>query len=129
MSTSPVMSITDEMVVELEALASKATPGPWSYDSSYVCTVRQDGGTTYVESWNPVADALLSKNVHYIAKANPATILALLAERKELVRDRERLDWLADPDNTTGNVQLPIKCVTENVHSLRAAIDAAMVKA
>ena len=98
MSTSPVMSITDEMVVELEALASKATPGTWSYDRSYVCTVRQDGGTTYVESWNPVADALLSKNVHYIALANPATILALLAERKELVRDRERLDWLADPD-------------------------------
>ena len=124
--TAPlVQSITDEMVAELELLASKATPGPWSYDSSYVCTVRQEGGTAYVEGWNPVADALLSKNLHYIAKANPATILALLAERKDLVRDRERLDWLADPDNTTGNVQLPIKCVTSNVHSLRDAIDAA----
>jgi len=69
------------------------------------------------------------KIARYYAACSRDTILALLAERKELVMDRERLDWLADPDNTTGNVQLPIKCVTENVHSLRAAIDAAMVKA
>ena len=125
MTTGLLPSITDELVAELEALASKATPGPWGYDGSYVCTVRNDGETVYVQSWDPVADALLSKNVHYIAAANPATILALLAERKELIKDRERLDWLADPDNTIGNVQLPLKCVTANVHSLRAAIDAA----
>ena len=41
-------------------------------------------------------------------------------------RDAERLDWLADPNNSIGNVQLPTECVTENLHSLRAAIDAAM---
>ena len=41
-------------------------------------------------------------------------------------RDAERLDWLADPNNSIGNVQLPTKCVTENLHCLRAAIDAAM---
>lgn len=40
--------------------------------------------------------------------------------------DAERLDWLADPNNNIGNVQLPTECVTENLHSLRAAIDAAM---
>ena len=40
-------------------------------------------------------------------------------------RDKERLDWLADPENRIGNVQLPVGAVTENVHSLRAAIDAA----
>lgn len=43
-------------------------------------------------------------------------------------RDAERLDWLADPNNSIGNVQLPTECVTENLHSLRAAIDAAMEK-
>ena len=41
-------------------------------------------------------------------------------------KDAERLDWLADPNNSIGNVQLPTECVTENLHSLRAAIDAAM---
>lgn len=43
-------------------------------------------------------------------------------------RDAERLDWLADPNNSIGNVQLPTECVTENLHSLRAAIDDAMEK-
>lgn len=86
MNTPLVVSVTDELVAELEALASKATPGPWNYDGSYVCTMRKEDGTTYVESWNPVADALLSKNVRYIATANPATILALLAERAEFRR-------------------------------------------
>lgn len=59
------------------------------------------------------------------ASVSRYTLAALLAELKELVSDRERLDWLADPDNTIGNVQLPLKCVTANVHSLRDAIDAA----
>ena len=90
----------------------------------------------------------------YIAAANPATVLALLdeveaahaarreaqtrvAELTEKVQalgrklhrhklDTARLDWLADPGNTIGNVQLPTECVERNLHSLRAAIDDAM---
>ena len=49
---------------------------------------------------------------------------------KELEReygaDAARLDWLADPDNAIGDVQLPTECVLENMGSLRDAIDAAM---
>ena len=41
-------------------------------------------------------------------------------------KDAERLDWLADPNNSIGNVQLPTECVIGNAHSLRAAIDDAM---
>ncbi len=40
--------------------------------------------------------------------------------------DTVRLDWLADSDNTTGNVQLPAECVHQNPDSLREAIDCAM---
>ena len=40
--------------------------------------------------------------------------------------DARRLDWLADPTNAVGNVQLPRACVERNLHSLRAAIDDAM---
>jgi hypothetical protein len=40
--------------------------------------------------------------------------------------DKRRMDWLADPENPIGNVQLPVGAVTENAHCLRAAIDAAM---
>jgi hypothetical protein len=49
-------------------------------------------------------------------------------EIQALRKDAERLDWLADPNNSIGNVQLPTECVTENLHSLRAAIDDAMEK-
>lgn len=42
------------------------------------------------------------------------------------MKDAERMDWLADPENTVGNVQPPAECVTANLHSLRDAIDAAM---
>lgn len=47
-------------------------------------------------------------------------------ELAELLRDKARLDWLADPDNDIGLVSLPKQAVMANLHSLRAAIDAAM---
>lgn len=50
-----------------------------------------------------------------------------LAEQVQaLKRDKERLDWLADIENSIGNVQLPRVCVERNPHSLRDAIDDAM---
>lgn len=42
------------------------------------------------------------------------------------MKDSERMDWLSDPENGIGNVQLPTTVVIENPHSLRDAIDAAM---
>lgn len=51
--------------------------------------------------------------------------LSLRAEIDRLRKDADRLDWLADPENTIGNVQLPRECVEQNLHSLRDAIDEA----
>ena len=52
---------------------------------------------------------------------------AVLAAEVQLLRaDAARLDWLADPDNIIGNVQLPTMCVMNNLHDMRAAIDEAM---
>lgn len=48
------------------------------------------------------------------------------AELVELQKDKARLDWLADVNNTIGNVALPRDIVERNLHSLRAAIDEAM---
>ena len=45
---------------------------------------------------------------------------------EEALKDAKRMDWLADPENTVGNVQLPTEAVTANLHSLRDAIDAAI---
>ena len=44
----------------------------------------------------------------------------------ELLKDRARLDWLADVDNKIGGVTLPRDIVERNLHSMRAAIDEAM---
>lgn len=49
------------------------------------------------------------------------------AELVELQKDKARLDWLADVDNTIGNITLPRDIVERNLHSMRAAIDEAMV--
>jgi len=50
----------------------------------------------------------------------------LKIERNNAIADSKRLDWLADPANTIGNVLLPNDCVEQNPQSLRDAIDAAM---
>ena len=58
-----------------------------------------------------------------------ATVAALWEARAEIERlraDAARLDWLADPGNHIGNVQLPTECVLAHPESMRAAIDAAM---
>lgn len=138
------MTVTYELLAELEEAASNATPGPWSYDGSYVCTMRQDGETVYVESWNPVADALLSKNVKYISAANPSTITALTAELRrlraenaDLAKDAGRYRWLRD-DAQNCPVECPVIVIADEFASnvsndlvfgaeLDTAIDTAMV--
>jgi hypothetical protein len=50
----------------------------------------------------------------------------LRAEIELLRKDKARLDWLADPKNTIGNVSLPRQHIMDHPESMRAAIDAAM---
>lgn len=50
-----------------------------------------------------------------------------LKDEVDLLRkDAEMLDWLSDPKQSIGNVQLPTHCVQNNLHSLRDAITDAM---
>ena len=53
-------------------------------------------------------------------------VAGLLMEMSDNVKDKTRIDWLADLNNEIGNVQLPNKCVENNIGSLRDAIDEAM---
>ena len=129
-TTGPVTTVTDELLAELEEAASNATPGPWSYDGSYVCTMRQDGETVYVESWNPVADALLSKNVKYISAANPSTITALTAELRRLRAEKAELGGLLrEAGKTIHKLQAeqptPLR-IARYLDAMRAKIDTAM---
>ena len=72
---------------ELKRLAEAATPGPWAYDGSYVCPARTEDGTTYVELWRSIADCHQPENTKFIAAANPAAVLALIAEIDQLKSD------------------------------------------
>ena len=49
------------------------------------------------------------------------------SELQELLKDKARLDWLADVDNELGGVILPRDIVERNLHSMRDAIDEAML--
>lgn len=48
------------------------------------------------------------------------------ADLQELLKDKARLDWLADVNNSIGNVLLPRDIVERNLGSLRDGIDEAM---
>jgi hypothetical protein len=52
----------------------------------------------------------------------------LRAEIELLRKDGARLDWLADPKNTIGNVTLPRQHIMDHPDSMRAALDAAMAE-
>ena len=54
-------------------------------------------------------------------------IAELQRENAELQKDKARIDWLADVNNTIGNVALPRDIVERNLGSLRDGIDEAML--
>lgn len=78
-------------ITELKALAEKATPGPWLHEKENVhtggvCSVNQ-GGEPWFEVWSPNwMDAPAKNNeadAAYIAAANPAEILELIAQLED----------------------------------------------
>jgi len=95
MKTGLVVSVTDELVAELEALAIKATPGNWATDGdTWVCANDSDQlNNGFVLAICEGPDKL--KNAEYMAKASPLVIRALLAERAELLRDAGRFRLFA----------------------------------
>ena len=98
MSTSPVMSVTDELVAELESecrLGADQHGGMGNdYDSSL---------------FDRIGD----------------TLLALLAERAELLRDRERLNWLSEQGDDTQWMNI-LRIEMDDYETLRDAVDEIM---
>lgn len=77
--------MTDTELSELEAKAKAATPGPWKYEDPII--VRELSEI----SWQGV-DIDKRQNMAFIATANPAAILELIAELRQTKAER---DWLA----------------------------------
>lgn len=84
---TPVPSITDDQLAEIEALARDAVPGPWKHevdeDSCYGATfVMLDTGA-YSPPLCRIDDEATAE---FVAVTNPATILAMIARIRELER-------------------------------------------
>lgn len=153
MSTNPVVTVTDELLEELENEAQMATKGPWEAIDSPVGELFVSGSCDefICGAIDHVHDA------NFIALANPATILALLhhirtmqqelkaahisVDNCELFRkDAERYQWLRNEAMDTAgycpvvllvNDCLEPACGTKTssvleLDALDAAIDAAM---
>lgn len=69
---------------KLKALAEAATPKKWSTSGSYIAPTREESGATYVESWRSIALVSDDKDRAFIAAANPAAVLELVAEIERL---------------------------------------------
>ena len=92
--------MTDAQLATLEAAAKAATPGPWvtDYRQRYVfaegvnvCEIRGYGELIHMVPESDVIEQMRN-NAAFIATANPAAVLELIAELRQVRRER---DWLA----------------------------------
>ena len=88
------MTVTDELLAELEELANKATGGDWEYRLGLIRTMPDQDGYVPIavapnspKNWRGQRDA----NMQHIAAANPATITALTAELRRLRAENAEL--------------------------------------
>lgn len=87
MTTSPVMTVTDELLAELEEAASNATQDAWE-----LLPGTNLSGPEIIANGESIAWVLDSEaDAVHIATANPATIAALTAELRRLRAENAEL--------------------------------------
>lgn len=72
---------------ELTRLAEAATPGPWEIDEArqiFAKSVGEYVAITEIEDFDPIPFEQGAKDAEFIAAANPAVLLILLAENDAL---------------------------------------------
>ncbi|HIE1217669.1 TPA: ead/Ea22-like family protein [Serratia marcescens] len=102
----------DNKLSELKAAAMAATPGPWSYN----------GNCKYGIWWPAENCYVLFANTHedsaFIAAANPAVVLALLAELE--IERASREQWQRNFQRTEERAERLDSMLTESVQALKA---------
>lgn len=96
--------MTDAELDDLEAKAKAATQGPWHRSGD---SVIQTAHVTRDVWFIPKAES----DVDYIAAANPATVLALIAEVRQL---QDKNAWLLRWAPAEDECQTPGGCTREN---------------
>ena len=140
MTTTPLPSITDDVLAEIEAAAKAATPGQWKVKDGYYPGFKELEGASFSLSVVVSAtDLKLSdfmartSDLEHIALCNPANVLALIARIKELEKDAARMSFVEAHPGWLRHHKKHWQCVnpcTNYEYSVfttaRQAIDAAM---
>lgn len=91
-----------DAMVELKRLAEGATQGEWRYgpgdgeDENPVVFVDLPQASAVAISILFEADWATDVDAKFVSKANPAAVLALIAENESLRKDAERYRWFRD---------------------------------
>jgi hypothetical protein len=86
--------LTTERLDALEALAKAATPGPWYDDEGeVVCDAKDWPLVSRIDADGTVCTEGTAADIAYIAAANPATMLALIARLREAKKERRLKRW------------------------------------
>lgn len=111
MTTTPVMTITDEQIAEIETSAKRATQGKWEVADGYYPSLKEIKGPSFNLSIVASATDLDFKDymartsdAEHIAACNPTTILALISRLRAAEKDAERYRWIRDTHNIGGCV-------------------------
>ena len=125
-TTGPVMTVTDELLAELEEAASNATQDAWE-----LLPGTNLSGPEIIANGESIAWVLDSEaDAVHIAAANPATITALTAELRRLRADNAELGGLLrEAGKTIHQIQAeqptPLR-IARYLDAIRAKIDTAM---
>lgn len=120
---------------ELESLAEKATPGPWTWDGYRMSAqpnlkkrvynptvISVEDGVTYSEYTQGSAELVISEDdAAYIAAANPQRILTLLREKRALVEALREISKGAGAFNRDPLIHAS-NCIDEMKATARAAL-------
>ena len=116
-------TITDDQIAEIEALAGRATPGPWGLTLDRDLSVASsEWGLFDIRQDQPnfVVDA------HYAAAANPKSVMGLIARLREAERDAARYRWILN-HYLEFHGERTLAALALQHGSLDTAIDAAMM--
>lgn len=107
----------DDPTSKIVATAVKGKPVGFCEDTALSLAER---------TFSTEVDEHLAEDVIQFAQRLYSLYSAQQQENNALLKDKARLDWLADVNNNIGNVLLPRDIVERNLGSLRAGIDEAM---
>lgn len=106
MTTTPVPSITDDQLAEIEALAMKSGPDNWEKIGNNI--VSDGEGPIVVLSGNENFPFQSGDNLRYAAAVDPKTILAMIARIRELekmlILAKSVVDWAAEEGEASADL-------------------------